>query len=167
MNKKGFTVVEVVVSFGILSVVMLMIITFMITYRDKVKNAEIETQLIDFKNSMTKMIYDEIIAGRYLRIDYCTGESNCVYFTDTNGDKHYLRVVEVARSTPTEKKGEHLQYDGAYYMLPDSDLNEPTDDMCSFNDVTLETYEEKIYSLKVNYHHYGLGKSYTIAITIN
>ena len=42
MNKKGFTLVEVVVSFSIISVVLASVITFTIIYRDKVRE---ETKL--------------------------------------------------------------------------------------------------------------------------
>lgn len=188
MNKKGFTIIEVIVSFAILAVVMLAIITFMITYRDKVKNSEVETQLLDFKNSFSKMIYDEIIEGNYLSIEYCDDAlqdeftGGCAYFLKSElaggDDKDYIgiKVLESRDVNLNLGKGTYLYYAGKYYLLPDSDLNTVktdrlgvtyNDDMCDFSEFRVDNYVDKIYSLNIKYHHYGLDKDYEMIFLIN
>lgn len=156
--------VEVVVSFSILSVVLTSVIVFTITYRDKVREEEARTQLIDFKNSITKIVYDDIVSGKLKRIEKCVGEAQCVNFVDGDDNTYPFKVTEVSTG---ENRGLYLNYNGARYFLPDSDLNKLGNPMCWFtNDFELKTYDD-IYSLKVTFKHLTLDETYEILITIN
>ena len=164
MNKKGFTLVEVVVSFSILSVLLASVIVFTITYRDKVREEEVRTQLIDFKNTITKIVYDDIISGKLKSIERCVGEAQCVNFIDTDNNTHLFKTVEVSTGTD---RGLYIEYDGVRYLLPDSDLNKLYNPMCWFSgDFELKNYDE-IYTLKVTFEHLSLHEVYEILITIN
>ena len=183
MNKKGFTVIEVVVSFGILAVVMLVVITFMITYRDKVKNAEVETQLLDYKNTLTKIIYDEIILGNYISVDPCNAseaapfkDAQCAFFIDSDGARNYIGIKELTSKQGSLSKGLYLFYANNYYLLPDSDLNakktdrsgrQYEDNMCEFIEFKIDDYLDRMHALKISYYHHGLDKRYDIILVIN
>ena len=187
MDKKGFTIIEVVVSFSILAVIMLAIIGFMTTYRDKVKNAEVETQLIDYKNFFMKIIYDEIIEGNYLSINYCdeddteyeliNGRRACAYFLDQNGNYSVIGIKKFATKRGNQVKGLYIEYEGNDYFLPDSDLNmvrkdklgeDYDDNMCAFNDFVIDTdLNNTLQRLKISYYHYGLSKQYNMIFLIN
>ena len=164
MNKKGFTLAEVVVSFSILSIVLASVIVFTITYRDKVKEEEIRTQLIDFKNTVTKIVYDDIISGKLEKIEICEGQAQCVNFVESDGTEHLLKTEEVSTGTD---KGLYIVYNGMRYLLPDSDLNRLANPMCWFNnDFDLKNYDN-IYRLKISFEHVGLNEQYEILIAID
>lgn len=166
MNKKGFTVVEVVISFSMLAVILVALFTFVVDYRDKMKNEESRTQLYDFKNTVTKVIYDDIIEGKYKSIEYCIGIEQCVYFKDTDDNNHILKVLKVDNSNDVLKRGLYINYDDVNYFLPDSDIQDETGYMCSFDEFYLDSYND-IYSLKIPISHYGLGEKVEIMITLN
>lgn len=166
MNKKGFTVVEVVISFSILAVVLVSLFGFVVTYRDNIRNEEIRTELIDFKNTITKTIYDEIIRGNYVKIDYCIGKENCVIFTDISNRSHVLEMYEVETTNNELKRGLYIKYDGMNYFLPDSDLKDKNGYMCSFDSFLVES-SNNIYSLRIPFKHVGLDEKYEISVVIN
>ena len=164
MDKKGFTLVEVVVSFSILSVLLVSVITFTITYRDKIREEETRTQLIDFKNTIMKVVYDDIIMGKYKGIEQCVDVAQCVNFIDNENALHPLKVVEVSTGTD---KGLYLEYDEIKYLLPDSDLNKIASPMCWFNsDFQISNYDN-LYTLKMTFKHEGFDEQYEILITID
>ena len=54
MNKKGFTTVELIVLFILVIILLGSLIGCTVTYRVIMKKEEIRSQLIDFKNTITK-----------------------------------------------------------------------------------------------------------------
>ena len=168
MNKKGFTTIELVISFSMVVIILGSLIGFTVTYRGKVKNEEIRSQLIDFKNTITKTIYDDIITKKYKRIEYCTGTDDCVNFIDADGNSHPLKIINVLQNNDNQKKGVYLNYDGINYLLPDSDLNRDTEYVCHFIDsFNLKIYNDSLYNLSFTYYHYFLNEKYQIMLTIN
>ena len=55
MNKKGFTTIELIVSFIMVVIILASLVGFTVNYRDRVKQEEVKSQLYDFKNSITKI----------------------------------------------------------------------------------------------------------------
>lgn len=178
MNNKGFTIVEVVIAFAMLAAILLSLITFSITYRDKVRNEEIKTQLIDYKNTITKIIYDDIIRKKITSIEKCDGQDDsnitCVEFINADNEKISLEIMPIFTTTSSLKKGIYLKYHGINYMLPDSDLNKTDeaksqfiDNMCSFEGGFNLTNYNDIYSLKLTYRHYILEEVFDINLVVN
>ena len=166
MNEKGFTIVEVVISFVLLAAILAALFGFVITYRDNIRNEEIRTQLLDYKNTITKIIYDEIVRGNYVKIENCDGKDNCVNFIDTNNEMHVLEKVEVLENSQTLTRGLYLNHDGKYYLLPDSDLKDENGYKCSFDNFSLHHYNN-LYSLKIPFTHSGLNDKYEIMLVIS
>ena len=182
MNKKGFTTIELIVSFVMVTIMLASLIGFSITYRDRVKDEEIRSQLNDFKNTITKVVYDDIITFNYTGISLCVGQDNCVNFVDEDGDYHTLKIINDCSSdcnyNPCKLTncGVYLVYDETKYFLPDSDLNtfysesdgikiiETASNLSSFE---LKTYENSIYSLKMTFKHYKMKDDTVIQLTIN
>ena len=172
MNKKGFTIAEIIVSFSLVSVILASMVGATIYYRDKVKEEEVVTQLIDFKNSVTKIIYDDILINtsrKITSVERCVGITNCVNFIDTTNTSHPLRIVY---NPAGEITGAYLSYDGKLYMLPDSDLGNGTELVCDFmGGFDIDYYEDTtngvdLYTVKTSYRHKDLGKQYSIIVTI-
>ena len=167
MNKKGFAVVEVVIAFSMLGVLLISLFGFVTFYRDKTRNEETRTKLLDFKNNITKIIYDDIVGEKIVKLEYCNGIAKCVNFKDHNNNQHVLQVVEDPLIEGVKKKGLYLNYDETMYMLPDSDLRDTNGYMCYFDDFMLQNYNDEIYSLRITFMHHGLNESFTINLTVN
>ena len=175
LNKKGFTIAEVIVSFSLITVILASVISSTIYYRGKVKNEEVITQLTDFKETITKIMYDDILTlsnNKLIAIDKCIGTANCVNFTDKVGNSHILKIEEVTQidSVNNINRGVYLNYDGTKYMLPDSDLGSADNPVCNFvNGFDIKEYHEGdlySYTLKFSYKHTEIDKQYDMLFTI-
>lgn len=171
MNKKGFTIAEVIVSFSLVSIILASMVGSTIYYRDKVKEEEVITQLIDFKNTITATIYDDILANndrKIISVARCVGRSNCINFV-TNEGAHKL---EIEYNPINQTRGAYLSYDDKLYMLPDSDLGTDDDRVCDFvGGFDVDYYQDienhlNLYTVKVSFKHKDLNKQYTIAVTL-
>ena len=172
MNKKGFTTIELVVSFAMIAIILASLLSFTIYYRDKVKNEEIRSQLLDFKNTITKVVYDDIISGKIVKAEYCAGSTSCINLIGKNNEVHVLKIIT---DLSNSNRGIYLNYDGTDYMLPDSDIYQSksnadtkTEELfaCSFNAFELSNYNNLIYNIKIKYRHYLLDEEYEILLTI-
>lgn len=148
MNKKGFTVVEVIVSFALISIILTSLVTLSISYRQRVEKERIKTELIDYKNTITKVIYDDILNNRFTKIEYCVNNRKCINFVDYNGIKHELNYVD----------NKYLSYDNINYLLPDNSLIKNDFDLKNSMDIYNLTF--KIKNEEINYEE-------KIMLTIN
>ena len=166
LNKKGFTIAEVVVSFTLISVILASMISATVYYRDKVKSEEVISQLLDFKNDITKTIYDDIVSGKLVRAERCASNNeSCIKFIDNENNNHTLSIVETLTGV---KKGVYLSYDGYKHMLPDSDLGDGNDRVCDFiNGIELDTNANGIYKVKLVFYHKNLDLQYEILLVIS
>ena len=55
MNNKGFTTVEVIISFALVVIIMVSMTSMLVSYRDTISTEEIKTRMVEFKNSITYM----------------------------------------------------------------------------------------------------------------
>ena len=172
MNKKGFTIAEVIVSFSLVSVILASMVGSTIYYRDKVKEEEVVTQLIDFKNSITNVIYDDVLIHndrKISNIERCIGTPNCVNFVVNQEIVHTLKIEN---DPANQKKGVYLSYDNKLYMLPDSDLGTGEERVCDFvGGFDIAHYEDTdnkldLYTVKTSFKHKDLNKQYDILITL-
>ena len=131
MNNKGFTTVEVIVSFALVVIVMVSMTSMLVSYRDTISDEEIKTRLVEFKNSFTYMVYEDLVYNGIDSVRYCpTDNSNtngkCVDFMRDGEAKYRLQLIENEVSSGRENEKIYrtfLDYRGIRIMLPDSDLN--------------------------------------------
>ena len=171
LNKKGFTIAEVIVSFSLISILLASLISATMFYRDKVKDEEVKSQLWDFKNTITKNIYDDIMSNNIVRAESCIGSTNsCVNLIDSDDNYYPLRIEEYNEEN---RKGVYLTYNGIKYLLPDSDLgiggeHSDSDRICDFvGGFDVSTYNNKIYKVKASFRHKDMNVHYDILIVIS
>ncbi len=176
LNKKGFTIAEVIVSFSLIAIILTSIISATMYYRDKLKNEEVVSQLWDFKNNITKIVYDDIINAKFEYAESCIGTPNCVNFVDGMGNSHVLKILEYDVTTSTNNRGVYLYYDGIKYMLPDSDLiaskytidnHEETTKVCDFVGPIEIKSDGDLYKVKATIYHKYLDLSYDLLFVIS
>jgi len=139
MNNKGFTTVEVIVSFALVVIIMASMTTMLIAYRDSINIEETKSKMVEFKNTFTYMVYQDIIYDDVIGIQPCKDNTDatqvnlCVEFIGTKinpktGEPAVNRLV-LEPDVPTigsegeEQRRVYLNYNGIRMMLPDSDLN--------------------------------------------
>jgi len=195
LNKKGFTIAEVIVSFSLISVVLFSLISTTMYYRDKVKDEEIKSQLWDYKNTVTKVIYDDIINKEIVSAASCfgngeddggAGAGTCIHLYDKNNEKHTLMINEIknANNIYDNNQGVYLTYDGTRYKLPDSDLGAwtketdkntgaetliytPNKRICDFvGEFQISSYNNEIFKIKIPFYHKDLNIHNDISFVI-
>ena len=120
MNKKGFTTVELILTMSIVIVIMSTITSVTYTYRDRSKHEEVISEVKNFKNSVTKIIYDDILDvgitgnGKVTKIEKVNNTSYNLVATTAGVEKKYnLTII----NNPTEVG---INYDGTKYIIPGS-----------------------------------------------
>ncbi len=63
LNNKGLTAIEVLVSFALISVIIISMFNVINNYKDKEDLESYKTDVTTYKNTLTKTIYDDIIAN--------------------------------------------------------------------------------------------------------
>ena len=76
MNNKGFTTVEVIVSFALVVIIMASMTTMLVAYRDSINVEEIKTKMTEFKNSFTYMVYTDVVSFKIDSIQPVVGIKN-------------------------------------------------------------------------------------------
>lgn len=96
-NRKGFTVIELVVSFVLISIIVVGMLTIALRYRN---DAQLSTQKLEverYKDTLTKEIQEDILEYGVSDINYCTAGGSsiqtCLIFTFQDGTTKNLQLV--------------------------------------------------------------------------
>lgn len=129
MNNKGFTTIEVILSFALVIIVMVSMTSMLVSYRDTISNEEVKSRLTEFKNSFTYMVYEDIVYNGINGLRYCESDTNngkCVDFIRDGVKQYTLKLIDNVVETGKENEKvikTYLDYRGIRVLLPDSDLN--------------------------------------------
>ncbi len=154
MNNKGFTTIELILTIVLVVVIMATITNVTYTYRDRSEYEKTLTEVTNYKNNLTKIIYDDILKGpnRVVGISKINNNSYRLYTTTTTA-KSFQIIDE------TSKVG--INYDGVEYLVPG----------CEDGLVTLETVSfysaNNIYKLDVVFRHRNLEELIKIHFVIS
>ena len=168
LNKKGFTIAEVLVSFSLIAVILISVVSATIFYRDRLKQEEVINQLNDFKNTITKAVYDDIIDNSVQKVEKCVGMADCVNFIDNNNKSHILRIEELPTSG-SDTRGVYVYYNGVKYLLPDSDLGTGGNRICDFvGGIQLDEYNNgELYMVKASFRHKDADLRYDLLFVVS
>lgn len=88
MKKNGFTLVEVVVSFILVSIVSVFLFQIVLTLKTIYLSANIKTTMLSKQGIMTQKIYNDINENDLISVIACSDNSpNCAQFVYSNGTK--------------------------------------------------------------------------------
>lgn len=88
-NNKGFSIVELIVSFSICMVVVVMLFEIVIVLKETLEKSEIKTQLYNTQNVLVEQIYDDLLEKKFESISKCNG--NCIQITYKDGTSKTLK----------------------------------------------------------------------------
>lgn len=147
MNRKGFTTVELIVSFTLVSIILVVLMGIILNYRNRIMIEDKKSMILDFKNQITKMVYDDIINGKYQRITSCN-EQKCVKFIDWENQSYEMKIVD-----------NYLIYQEKKYLIPDN------------KNLIIDNFEiensGELSHVKIPIKHKDLKEDYSILININ
>ena len=120
MNNKGVTVVEILVSFVIISVIVVGMMNVVYLYRGKVSTSNYRKQLITYKNTLTSDIYDDILKKKVYDVKRCTTNSTrCIEFRfGVDASNLTSKKLEISdSSTEAGIKDKYIAYGGQIYKI--------------------------------------------------
>lgn len=151
MNKNGFTTIEMILTMVLVIIIMANITTVTYAYRDKANYEETITDLINYKNTLTKIIYDDILYSDSDVVSISRGVvGGALNETDYKNIKlKKLDNSEIGLSIINETGRAGIKYNNVDYIIPDSDA-----DLIKISDINLkknDTYG--IYSVDITFYH--------------
>ena len=139
-NNRGFTVVEVAVSFVLVATVSIVLLQLVLSLKDVYLSGDIKTTLLNKQGIMTKYIYDDLNNKDLSRVDSC-GVS-CLQFT--YGDTTVKKLL-VDPGNKTITYGDYtMQIDNSSYfdkinvsIDPGNNSSSTTDDSILIIDIPI------------------------------
>ena len=125
LNNKGMSIVEVVVTFSIIMVISVGLLTIVVNYRNKISVSLERLKLDTFKSNVTQDVYNDILN---LGVSEINTAGECSTLTDLNRCINIVfqdgsqRVLGTSKVTPNDKNSvseKFVYYDGIKYKLKD------------------------------------------------
>lgn len=128
MNKKGFTLVELITTFSLAAVIIVMLINTVLLIRKMSSNSDIRTKLIINQSMLSNELNSKLNHDKIVSYTGCTDSNFCYKFTLNDGE-----VVELKIDNSSIKFGKYVYKleDGVTVQNP-----EVTKEMVSVVDTT-------------------------------
>jgi len=115
MNKKnGFTVVELVVCFALVSIVVVGMLNIALGYRKNASESQIRLSLEEYKVNITRKIQNDIMNLGVDTIGYCGTNYHCIEFTFNDTSK---KKLEISSLDPLNR---YIRYGGEKYPVEEN-----------------------------------------------
>lgn len=108
MNNKGFTLVELLVSFTLSMIIVIILFQLIINLKEVYVQTGLKTELLNKQNLMENKIYNDLLNRQVTSIDNCNTGLLCINFTYENGDTKKLELNNIEQT---------LSYDGFIIKL--------------------------------------------------
>lgn len=165
LNKRGFTVVELIMSFAFVGILSAGLFAIIINYREKELETSTITELLDFKSFLTIDIQKDIELKLLDTIDYCRDasgniQSKCINLYFKNGEtKEFSIKSDIKTDTIGEEtftyRVPYISYGGIKYVPPDaSNITINSDYLLEYT--TLDDDLENnmaLYKIRVSFEH--------------
>lgn len=156
MNNKGFTTVELILTIVLVAIIMATITNVTLSYKDKNNSEEIKTEIINYKNNLTKIIYDDILDTTDPIISL-EKENDLKYNLISKNEK--IIELEIIKDNDYIKG---INYNNVYYEVPSASL-----ELTEFQNIICKIDEtNKLYSLEISFIHLSLDEIYNIRFII-
>lgn len=175
MNNKGFTAIEILLSFVLVMFIVLNLFTIVNTHRKQSELAMHKSELTNFQNILTKDIYSDFLTKGVESVVTCTDEDACVeikYFNETNPVKLIVDTSNLREKTITYN---NRIYDIRDYIPPQDKLPQGSDPalfqtvvVSVTNETILEAFDSgldfELYKIKIGIRHVDLKENFDIEV---
>lgn len=180
INNKGFTIIELTLSFVFVFTLAFSMFQLLYNYRVKQNNESMRSQMIDYKNQVTLAIQNDINNKKLRLIDYCksggliTGKCLVLHFND--GTTKQLSVEETTTMyDEMEIPIKYINYGGVSYQAPDAILLDYRADYMLYttrgqvqsadsNNIVPEDNNVDLYKISIPIYHNDLDGNFGINI---
>lgn len=176
LNKKGFTIIELIVSFAFVSILTASLFAVVINYKEKEQDVSVETELLSFKYKLTVEIENDIQKKLLNYIEYCTDlngniSNRCIILNFMDGTSKTLEIKSEKKTETIEDSvftydEPYILYGGIRYTPPDaSRIFIKNDYMLQYTtlDDDLEN-NMSLYRIKLSLEHVDFKKPFDITI---
>ena len=175
MNKKGFTVIELILSFAFVSILTISLFSLVMNYKDKELNAQDITELNSFRNNITMLIQKDLQVHLLKTINYCNDGggivNKCISLEFQDGVTKQLRVAY--KEEPVDRGTSHFYYNRYFIIYDDIVYEAPaagnvelrTDFMLEYStkEDSLENHLG-LYKIRIGLYHRSLNTNTEISI---
>lgn len=154
-NKKGFTVIEILLTFTLVSIIMISLFQLIMNYKNKQQIEAFRRDIITYKYKITKLLQDDLVVKGISNI---VVNSNASYtITLKNNEERTLNI---------DKDNYIISYNNIKYPLPNIDgLSIEGVDVSLTPLVDDDTFSYHFLSVDVGIRHIDLKEDYGIHIT--
>ena len=161
LNKNGMTAIEVLICFSIVSIISVSMLKLVTSFKDKQEIESFKTSILTYKNTVTKAITSDIIAGKGVNdvdVSDITSDGNGYTISATiklnNGLNGSLEITQSnkAYSSGTSNSSKVI-YNGKDYPMPKI----PN---LQFNGSDIRISENKFLIIQVGFNHPDLGNQF-------
>jgi len=174
-DNKGFTVIELVMSFLFVSVICISMYGLIVNYKDRSLLETIKSELRSFQTSLTIDIQKDIERRILNDIKSCPGReasNDCIDIFFKDGSTKQLEideelVVDVIEGDTLTYMVKYVMYGGIKYPIPDAKYVSLQDSLllnASTPEDGLET-QTTLYRIKIGLKHQDIENPYVIRIT--
>ena len=114
-NQKGFTMIELVVSFTLISILIVGMLTIALSYRHDVQLSTERLELEEFKNNVTRAIQDDIVEYGFKSAAYCSASNQLCL--DITFDDNNVRRLQLVNSSISNR---YIQYNGRKFPIEET-----------------------------------------------
>lgn len=156
MNDKGFTTIELIVTIVLVIVIMATITNVTFSYRDRSIYEESVTELVNYKNVLTKIIYDDILIDNVVSIK--------------RSDENNFKEIVLVKSDGSEIKltvyngmdEGYIIYNDVKYVVPGA-----ADNLVNISDINLKRNNDLgIYVVDITLVQRVIDESFTIHFVV-
>lgn len=173
LNKKGFTLTELIVSFVFVFTIVFAMYELLINYRIRQNKESMKANLIDYTNQITLMIQNDIIEKTLNNIDYCNINDDlierCLVLTFNDGTSKMLSIEnDIKNYDGIDYDISYIVYDGVIYESNDAIMLDYIYDTLLYNSYDIDDNENKnvrIYQISIPIEHKEIDGKYGVFIT--
>ena len=125
LNNKGMSIVEIVVTFSIIMIISVGLLSIVVNYRNKISVSLERLKLDTFKNNVTQDIYNDILNLGVTEINTAgecstlTDLNRCVNIVFQDGSERVFGTSKVEANNKNSIEEKFVYYDGIKYKLKD------------------------------------------------
>ncbi|MEG0994421.1 MAG: hypothetical protein RSE91_00400 [Bacilli bacterium] len=166
INKKGFTTIELILSFTLVMLILISVFNVIMNYKSKQQIEAIRNDMLVFKNTVTKSISDDLIKDKAVTTTVSCGGNNCltINFSD-NSSKNISVVTEVNPNGEFTKLA--IIYGDEIFNVKHLDSSSITNNGSFFRIVDVLNDTRKLLVINIPIANTNLEKDYGIHIVAN
>ena len=157
MNNKGFTTVELVLTILLVVIIMATITNVTYVYRDRSDYEQTITEIINYKNTITRIIYDDILNSSN-KVTKIVKNSDYSYTLVSNSKNYNLTINDESYSVG-------ITYDDVFYEIPGSAEGLVSIDIDNVSFLSDEA--TGVYSLDIVFRHQNVEDVFRIHFVVS